>query len=225
VTGVDLVELYTDTRTRLVTLAATLDTEAAETAVAATPGWSVKDVYAHLTGVAADLVSARRDGMGSPEWTARQVGERRTDDLAAVCAEWTELEPRFIAWAGEQESPPVFAGLDIWTHQQDLRTTLGLPVDADARSAFLVGAALQAFDGRFRREGIPAVRLVTDDADAVVGDGAPVATLRTDDAELLRLLFSRRTLAQMAAAPWDGDPSPVLDHLHLFPLPEGPLPG
>lgn len=186
----DLIDLYTDTRARLLDMAGTLDANAAATPVAATPGWRVKDVYAHLTGVAADLTEGRRDDMGGPEWTARQVGERRSEDLAAVCGEWTELEPRFLAWATEQDSPPVFAGLDIWTHQQDLRTTLGLSVEEDARSAYLVGAALRAFDGRLRREGAPAVRLVTGGADEVIGEGAAIATLRTGDAELLRLLFT-----------------------------------
>ena len=36
----------------------------------ATPGWSLKDVVGHLTGVAADVVAGRMDGAGKPAWTA-----------------------------------------------------------------------------------------------------------------------------------------------------------
>ena len=220
-----MIELYTGTRARLIELAATLDDAAAGAPVAATPGWSVKDVYAHLTGLASDFVTDRRDGMGTPAWTARQVDDRRQEDLAGVCAEWTDVEPAFVAWVNAQDKPPVFVALDIWTHQQDVRATLGLDGERDERCAFLVRAALEAFDGRLRREGAPAVRIVTPSADQVIGDGPARATLRTDDYELMRLLFSRRTLEQMAAAPWDGDPGPALEHLHLFPLPEHALPG
>ena len=221
----DATALYIDTRARLLAMAATLDAAAVATPVRATPGWAVKDVYAHLTGLASDFVVGRREGMGTPEWTARQVDDRRGADLATVCREWTELEPPFVAWVESQETPPAFVAIDIWTHQQDLRTTLGLAPERDQRSAFLVGTALRAFDGRLRREGARAVRLVTDSTDEVIGDGPPIATLRTDDHELLRMLVSRRTLAEMTAASWEGDPAPVIDHLHLFPLPERPLPG
>jgi uncharacterized protein (TIGR03083 family) len=222
---VDTIELYVTTRARLVEMAAAVDAAAGAVPVRATPGWTVKDVYAHLTGVAADLVNERRDGMGSPTWTARQVEDRRRDDLAAVCVEWGDLEASFLAWAAAQEAPPVFTALDIWTHQQDVRATLGLSPERDERSAFLAVAACEAFDGRLRRAGAPAVQVVSTTVDTVLGDGAPVATLRTDDFEMLRLLFSRRTLVQMANAPWEGDPAPVLEHLHLFPLPEDVLPG
>jgi hypothetical protein len=223
--GVDILELYTDTRARLVDMAATLDALAAATPVPATPDWTVKDVYAHLTGLAADFVADRRGGMGSPEWTARQVGARREVELETVCVEWTNLEAPFLAWVRAQETPPTFVGLDIWTHQQDLVATLGREPERDERSGFLIGAALAAFDGRLRRDGAPAVRVIATSADEVIGAGDPIATLRADDHAVLRLLFSRRTLAQMAAAPWEGDPVPALEYLHLFPLPERELPG
>lgn len=58
------------------------------TPVAATPGWSVKDVVAHLAGGLRDFADRRFDGVESGEWGERQVRDRRDNTLADSFAEW-----------------------------------------------------------------------------------------------------------------------------------------
>jgi hypothetical protein len=68
------------------TLAGDLTEEQLDTPVPGTPAWTVREVLAHLAGVASDMTTGRMDGAPSPEWTSRHVGERvrlPVDDLIA----------------------------------------------------------------------------------------------------------------------------------------------
>jgi len=53
----------------------------------------------------------------------------------------------------------------------------------------------------------------------VVGEGDPVATLRSSDYEILRILFGRRSRAQAEAAGWESDAARSIEDLHLFDFP------
>ena len=59
----ELATLYAETRGRLLDLAASTDDERACTPVPALPGWTVKDAYAHLAGLCADMLDGRLDGV------------------------------------------------------------------------------------------------------------------------------------------------------------------
>jgi uncharacterized protein (TIGR03083 family) len=216
----DLATLYTDTRSRLLELAADLDDTHACTPVPALPGWSVKDAYAHLTGLCADMVDGRMKGAGTPPWTGRQVGERAHLNLAQVGAEWASRGPELEDRIRAASEAPMFVGYDVWTHEQDIRGALDIrgPRE-DERVMFLVRQAVATFDERLTAACAPAVRVVYSSGERVLGEGPPVATLSTDDYELLRILFARRSLSQIRAAHWDGDPTASLSHLHLFELP------
>jgi uncharacterized protein (TIGR03083 family) len=161
------------------------------------------------------------DTAGSPAWTARQVAERAGDGLPVVCAEWEArgpaLEAAIRAAEGSRMSFMVF---DVWCHEHDVLGALGRRGDrSDARLAVLAPLVLGVFDRRFRNANVPALRVTRDGGDTVIGEGEPAATLRTGDYELLRLVFGRRSTDQIAAAGWDGDSTPYLDHIHLFDLP------
>ena len=65
-------EVYELTRSRLLVLGRDLGAEAALRAVPALPGWTVKDAFAHLCGLCADVLDGRMDGAGSP--TSRTDG-------------------------------------------------------------------------------------------------------------------------------------------------------
>jgi uncharacterized protein (TIGR03083 family) len=216
----ELATLYAETRGRLLDLATSTDDERACTPVPALPGWTVKDAYAHLTGLCADVLDDRLDGAGTPEWTARQVAERTALKLSDVCAEWAARGPNLDDRLRAAHEAMMFVCYDVWTHEQDVRGALGTRgVRDDERTAFLAGSAVGTFDDRLRDAGAPAVRIVHSTGERVLGDGAPIATLSTDDYELLRILFARRSVTQVRSAGWDGDPTPALSHLHLFALP------
>jgi uncharacterized protein (TIGR03083 family) len=221
---VDNSEVYAVTRRGLLDLAAGLDDDQAALPVSACPGWTVKDVFAHLTGVAVDVPGGRAEGAGTAEWTARQVGERAGDRLPDVCAEWAGAGPKFEEWMAAAEPPrTMFAAFDVWTHEQDVRAAVGLRGLQDRRVGYLAGLALTAFDRRFTEAGALALHVTGDGVDCVLGEGEAEASLRIAPYELLRTLFGRRSVSQMEAAGWSGDPAPYLEHLHLFVLPEHDL--
>src|SRR3981189_3020127 len=57
-----IARLYQETRERIVAWGVGLDDAALSTAVGACPGWSVRDVVAHVAAVAEDWVSGRLAG-------------------------------------------------------------------------------------------------------------------------------------------------------------------
>jgi uncharacterized protein (TIGR03083 family) len=197
----------------------------AERPVPALPGWTVKDAYAHVTGLCGDILDGRMDGAGSPPWTGRQVTARANDDLPSVCAEWEGRGRDLDRWLHERgDEGTIFVGFDIWSHYQDVRAALDQRGERNAAHIdYLLARALDAFDGRFRDAGAPVLRVITDRVDRTLGDGPPGATLHTSDYELLRMLFGRRSRTQMISSRWDGDPNPYLEHLHLFELPVADL--
>lgn len=220
----ELADVYARTRTGLIELAGSLDDGQVTLPVAATPGWSVKDVYAHLNGVCADVLDGRMEGGGSPSWTAEHIRRHSDSTLTEICAEWAERSPQLedlVRASGPgRMSFPVF---DVWTHAQDIRSAIGGAGQRDECVPVLAAAALGVFDHNFTSAGTPATRVVTPTIDYVLGKGEPVATLRTDDYELLRLLVARRSRAQFLAAGWEGESEPPINELHLFDLPEHDL--
>ena len=224
--AVDTAEVYELTRSRLVVLGRDLGAATAGRAVPALPGWTVKDAFAHLCGLCADVLDGRMDGAGSPAWTARQVAERAGSELPEVVAEWAGRGPALDAWLRDRgDGGTMFVAYDVWNHEQDIRAAVRLAVErSDDRVAYLSGHALAAFDRRFAEAGVPALRVVASGCDQVLGEGDPVATVRLADRyEVLRVLFGRRSVAQIRAAGWSGDPEPYLDHLSLFDQPVADL--
>lgn len=218
-------QIYPAVRARLLDLASDVDPESAATLVPALPGWTVKDAYAHLAGVSADILAGRSDGAGTDPWTARQVAERRDHDLAQVCAEWARLGPDVDALlAGADGGSYARVAFDAWTHEHDVRGALNRPgARVEPAVTYLLGELVGGFGAGWSRRGMPAVRLVGDAREWVLGDGEPAATLHASDYELVRMFMGRRSRRQMLAMKWDGDPTPFIDHLHVFPLPEQDL--
>jgi uncharacterized protein (TIGR03083 family) len=215
-------ELYRAVRAKMLALAAGLSREKSELPVPALPGWSVKDAYAHLTGLCGDMLDGRMEGAGSAAWTAKQVAARSSQDLPDVCAEWLERGPALDAWLTKHAA--TFVAFDVWNHHQDVRSAVGLRGERDRGQVdYVATEALDAFDGRFREAGVPALRVTTEGVDRNLGDGPPDATLTTTDYELVRILFGRRSVAQITNAGWTGDPAAYLDHLHLFDPPVSDL--
>ena len=102
-----------------------------------------------------------------------------------------------------EDKPHRWWGLvyDLLVHEQDLRGATGRPGERDGDGVHLateLGLRLVATD--LAKHGLPAFRLVTVEGARVVGDGEPELTLETSSFEALRLLGSRRTIAQMRAA-------------------------
>jgi uncharacterized protein (TIGR03083 family) len=225
VVRVDNRDTYLLVRGRLIALAAELDAAAAATPVPALPGWTVQDTLAHLAGVCADTLDGRLEGAPGPAWTARQVTERLGRTLAEVVEEWAtrgpQLDARIGAPEGDRLRQVVF---DAWSHEHDIRGAVDRPGErADSAAAFVASQLVLRFQRRWAAADRPSVRIVAPAGDWALGAGEPVATLRTSDFELARMLVGRRSRRQMLALPWTGDPAQVVDHLHTFELPERDL--
>jgi uncharacterized protein (TIGR03083 family) len=214
-------EMYEACRSRLLELAPTLTSEQLAAPLAATPPWTVLDGYRHLTGVCVDVLDGAMDGAGSPEWTAAQLASRADRSIDDVCTEWARRGPELDDRVAEVGVAMAFVAFDAWTHEQDIRAAVGLKgVRGGDVVVALAGVALATFGARYGASGAPAVRIVMDGDERALGEGEPVATLETTPYELLRIIFGRRSEAQVAAASWSGDSGGVIPALHIFPFPD-----
>ena len=217
--------VYEQVRQELVALVRGLDDAELDRNVAATPDWRVRDVVAHVAGVARDInhLDLLDDG---DAWTARQVARFADADLDVVLAEWDEEGPAFAAGltaAGEAFGAH-FVG-DLHAHLSDIRATLGLPPHDDpATVAVALDFYQSSLDTSLREEGGGTVVLVVDDGERVAGDGEPTATVRGTSFDVLRALSGRRSLAQIRAMDWSGDVDALAPRLSRYPLREADLP-
>ena len=216
----DFVEVHREGRERVLELAADLDDDAASTVVRACPQWTVKDVYAHMAGVPADILAGRLEGVATDPWTARQVAERAERSLKEICAELVEVGPAFdevLTSFGDAMDPRLF--IDQWSHEQDVRGTLQRPGGRDVPIVGWIVNGLVGFPQEsWGARGLPTVRIVGSTGEWLLGDGAPALTLTTSDFELARVLVGRRSRDEFLRMGWDGDASGVIDHLHAFPF-------
>jgi uncharacterized protein (TIGR03083 family) len=207
-------DLYAAGLERHLALADELTDEDAELPTPACPEWRVKDVYAHLAGLCSDVVEGRVEGAGTDEWTGRQVEARRDVPFADIVAELRERGPQLVE--ALRAFPIERIVIDQWIHEQDVRAAVGRPGNRDVPVVpWAVGLMVDGLDKRWRKEGRPPVRVETTSATFTMGEGEPVATLQTDDFELMRAVLGRRSPAQVRAMVVDGDASAV-DGLAVF---------
>lgn len=202
----DWAALYRANVAAVTALADDLDVGRLDRFVPATPAWTVHDVYAHLAGGPADLMTGRMDGAPGPEWTARHVGERHGLALSHLLEELAG----HAGPDGTVADQPVLVW-DIAVHHADLCEALETgPVDPALWTTVL--------------EAVAPVRLTDLPVTVVAGDrryGAGGDEVAVAPYELFRTLFSRRSRTQIRA--WAG-PTPTDEHLDGIGV-FGPRPG
>lgn len=214
----DLGAVYRDARQRLTDLVRARAADAG-TPVPACPGWSVRDVVAHLVAIAEDVVAGELAGIPSDDETALQVARRRDDPVESILEAWARAGPGFEALLSSQPVWP--AAVDVLSHEQDVRGALADPGARDD-PGIVTGARLLVSGLR-----VPArltVRLgdemiepkpLDPEADGSAGDEAPLH-LTTTHFEAFRFRMGRRSRRQLLAMDWRGDPAPIVDHLARF---------
>jgi len=194
----DVADHYAAGLERHLALTADLGESEADTRTAACPEWTVRDVYAHLAGAAADVLDGRTDGAGTDAWTGRQVEERRGRTLTQIVDEYAERGPQLVE--ALRAFPIERLAVDQWSHEQDVRGALGRP---GSRDAPVVGWAIEWAMGGMAKAWAEAarapVRIITSSGEFDLGTGPSAATFATDDFELLRALTGRRSQAQIRA--------------------------
>jgi uncharacterized protein (TIGR03083 family) len=212
----DFASIYRSNREGLTVLVVGLDDETLGSKVPATPLWTAKDVFAHVTGVASDFTTGRLDGATTEPWTQRQVDERSDRTVLEIAAEWSELGPMIEAMLQASGRAMSAMVMDVVMHHCDVMGALGIRPAHDDEGLRLCLRASNAIAPRLDAAGLPALRIQTQGFDRVLGTGDHGITVREDAFEIARALFGRRSLDQIAAFDWTADPTPYLQHFSFF---------
>ena len=181
----------------------------------ACPGWTVRDVIAHLTATAEDAVAGRLSGPPNDELTAGQVARLAEVPVRELLTRWAAAAPAFEQIIANFRVLP--AVIDIASHEQDIRGAVGRPGARD--SAAIRACVVELLSGL----DVPVpLRVRTEDGEYLAGpsgDGAggpPRLTLATSRFEAFRWRMGRRSRVQLAEMNWSGDPASVIDRLTVF---------
>lgn len=209
-------QVYAAGRRRVIEMVRGTAPASLERGVPATPSWTVRDVLGHLAGVLADVRDGRMDGAPGDAWTARHVAERAALPVGAVIDEWARGDAGLAA-----QGPLPF---DVVTHEHDLCGALDVAPRRDGEEVdWLLQRLVGGLHARLEKAGGPALRVRAGSDEWIVGRGQVAASGSTEPYELLRALMGRRSHDQVRAWLWEGDPTPFLSVLSIFPPPERDL--
>jgi hypothetical protein len=204
---------YRESRERITALVTELSATELDRPVAATPGRTVRD----LGGVPVEITAGGIDGVSTPTWSQSRIDLSRVE-LETVLEEWAAMGPAIESLADRSVAVGDRLVADVACHEHDLRGALDRPGERDSAT---VDQARQAsvlrLDGRLKSEGAAGLRLRAAETEWILGPAEPAATLTTDPFTLFRLLFGRRSRAQLAALAWTADPDRYLDLLGQYP--------
>ena len=217
---------YAGSRERFSELVLAATPEELARTVPACPDWTLKDLLAHVAGIARDMTTGNLAGVGDDEWTAAQIAAGAS----------LSVEELVEAWAKDSEQVegalelihPAAAGLtvaDLVTHEHDARGALGRPGARDVEAVDLsLYAHVRWLGRRLKENGIASLRVETPTDGWTVGpDDSPAATVSGAPFELLRAITGRRTPDEVAALDWQGDPAPYLPVFSAYGSPEESL--
>ncbi|MFL6206052.1 MAG: maleylpyruvate isomerase family mycothiol-dependent enzyme [Acidimicrobiales bacterium] len=197
----DTAEAYRTVRERMLTMAEGVDPG---TPVPTCPGWTIRELLAHVSGVAEDVLAGNIGDAGTEPWVAAQLASRSGRSLAEITAEWRATGPQvdeLCTQLGDAVAQLIF---DLVTHEQDLRGALGEPGGDDGAVAVALRWAAERW-GSMEPPTQGALRIRVGGIDATQGGGEPAVSVELPPLEALGLLTGRRTRAQVLALPWDGD--------------------
>lgn len=212
----DFSAIYRSNREGFTALVLGLDDKGLAEPVPATPLWTMKDAFAHVTGVASDYTTGRLDNAPSESWTQRQVDERRDRTAADIATEWTDLGPTIEAMLQSSGRAMSAMVMDVVMHHCDVMGALGIRPPHNDEGLRLCLRASNAIAPRLDAADLPALRIQTEGFDRVLGTGVEGVTVGGDSFEITRALFGRRSLDQIAAFDWSADPTPYLPHFSFF---------
>jgi uncharacterized protein (TIGR03083 family) len=207
-TDVDHTAIYRGVRLRISELALQLDDARLDAIAPATPTWRVRDVIAHLGGATADMVAGNLEGVASDAWTQAQVDARLDWPITKVIDEWTRcaevVEPMIADIPAQMRA---MLTIDAISHEHDVRGAVDRPGARDGEG--IAFAATSIARGLHAQRGDePAITLILDGEQVVLGQGTPHTTVTTTAFELVRAGVGRRSLEQIEAWTWQGPADP-----------------
>jgi uncharacterized protein (TIGR03083 family) len=221
----DPAEMYESERAAFIAFLRGQAVDRLDVMVTATPGWAVRDVVAHVVGIAADL-NAKRFGDGDGDaWTAAQVAARRGRSIDELAIEWDREAPTFehgLRLFGYTFAAHYLA--DLLQHIIDVRAALdGTWLPADQHLAVAVDFYLTSFEESLAAAGAGAVDVRVGDEHWRLGNGDSIASVTTSRFELFRSLGGRRTRQEIRSLDWAGDVDAVVDLVSRYPTPSRSL--
>lgn len=240
----DLADLYERLRHDISELVSGLDPDVLGTPVPATPGWSIRDVVAHLaadatSAIGGDLPRGFFEAFGESDgitvlndWTRRQLEERKGRSLRRLLDEWAHSAKTVAAMMRAERPWPdgtvMFSDrilvTDAAVHQQDVLGALGMECDRDGAPIKVGFGSYRATMGwRLASSGLPPLRLDVGDKSYTAGEGEPAATVHATRFELFRAMSGRRSPEQIAAYDWDGDAAPYIPYFYPYGIREQAL--
>lgn len=193
-------------------------TDVAELAVPACPAWTVRQTVAHLAGVAEDILSDNLEDLASDSWTQAQIDRLASNSIDELLDLWMQTIAPLTQRIGKDGLHGSACQLvfDSLSHEHDIRGALGEPGTRTGDPAFVVAMEFltTSFDQKLRRAGRSGLRLTSPTMGLVqLGDSSTSAgqvVLSVSDFEALRAFGGRRSVQQLLALPWHGDPRDVL---------------
>lgn len=230
-TNPELVEQYRLSRLRIVDLVSGIDAGHASRRVHACPDWTVKQLLAHVVGLASEISAGNMPGPDSQAWVDSIVAAREPSSVHDLLREWETSGPAFESIASDNARLAVPLSYDLVVHEHDLRHALGRPGERSndgVLTSMWVGALL--LDGDLKKNSAGALRLRAGGHEWTSGEGTIRLSLDLDDAdwadpvwELLRLTGSRRSKAQLSRYPWHGDFDALASSMFHMDLPADDL--
>jgi len=214
-------EVYAEGRERISALVVGLGQQDGDRPVPTCPGWSVRDVVAHLAGVCTDVLAGNVAGVATDPWTDAQVRARRGRPIAQVVEEWSEAAPQVEALA---HAFPARMGdqwvADLTTHEHDIRTALGRPGARDSQGlavglSFVVELGLHP---GVSERGLPPLEVRAGERVWSVSPGQAAGTLDAPAFALFRALTGRRSPAQIRGFSWTVAPDPYIPAFQFGPF-------
>jgi uncharacterized protein (TIGR03083 family) len=215
--GRTVLALWVDGQQQLSALGRTLTDHEAGAHVPACPRWTVRDVFAHQAGVAADILSVRVDGVATDEWTGRQVAERAGLSLPEILDEWDRDAGPLAEALGALEEFDHRLLADLWTHEQDIRGAVARPGNRDdERARWVVARLVRGYAARIEEAGLAPITI--DVGQGVPDQPEPGGLLRVPAFEFARARLGRRSITQVHAWHWEGvdDPDAYAARVPVF---------
>jgi uncharacterized protein (TIGR03083 family) len=189
------------------------------------PEWTVADACAHLAGIPSSILAGSVPGEDAQAWVDADIEKRRGRSISSLLDEWAEVTPAFqslmIAGGGR------LAGMlyDVVAHEHDLRHALGRPGARNDRGVVVsMDFERLILSGDLKRRGTGTVEVSSADGAWSAGTSGPTVSLDLTGNgegtfELLRLMGSRRSAAQVDRYDWSGSWRDLEDAIFHMPLP------
>lgn len=213
-------QVYLSASDRVAALVRSLDDDRLSTTVPACPEWTVKELVAHLTGVASDSLNANVAEMGKANWTQSQVDARKDKPLEDILSEWQGVTEQ-IAKALDDLHPTLSSALigDLVTHEHDLRNAVQNRDERDGDGVVIsTGFYARNFGKRLKDAGLPTLIVDTGEHQWTAGREEPVGKVQAPLFEMLRGLTGRRTTDEVKAFDWSVDAAPYIEVFSMYPV-------